>query len=189
MGSCIRKANNQAVYIQGQLTNAFDNESFYQQHEDMQPYRKDFDRLMLNGYHLSLLFKAFVKIDQDLSGEISTWELLEFLHLERTKFTKRIFRIFDEDGSGQIDFREFCMSLWNYATLGKNQLIMFAFDLYDNDGSGQIDRREFHRAMRLMNRKQNLNLSDGEIALLFKDGAHTPPQTRCCSRTASTLHS
>jgi len=34
------------------------------------------------------------------------------------------------------------MSLWNYATLGKNQLIMFAFDLYDNDGSGQIDFRE-----------------------------------------------
>ena len=55
--------------------------------------------------------------------------MLEYLHLERTKFTKRIFRIFDEDGSGQIDFREFVIALWNYCTLGKPALIMFAFDL------------------------------------------------------------
>lgn len=48
-------------------------------------------------------------------------------------------RIFDEDGSGSIDFREFVMSLWNYCTLSKAALIMFAFDLYDNDNSGEID--------------------------------------------------
>lgn len=48
-------------------------------------------------------------------------------------------RIFDEDGSGTIDFREFVMSLWNYCTLSKAALIMFAFDLYDNDNSGAID--------------------------------------------------
>jgi len=145
MGGCLhRAATNNAIYAaaSNHFNTTMDCEAFYNEHKDFLPYKKDFDRLMLKGYHLSLLFKAFVKIDQDLSGEISTWELLEFLHLERTKFTKRIFRIFDEDGSGQIDFREFCMSLWNYATLGKNQLIMFAFDLYDNDGSGQIDFTE-----------------------------------------------
>lgn len=31
------------------------------------------------------------------------------------------------------------MSLWNYCTLSKAALIMFAFDLYDNDNSGEID--------------------------------------------------
>ena len=98
MGGCLRKQVNSVVYISGQRTNAYDNESFYKLHEEVRPYKKDFVRLMLSGYHLSLLYKSFVKIDQDLSGEISTWELLEFLHLERTKFTKRIFRIFDEDG-------------------------------------------------------------------------------------------
>lgn len=51
-------------------------------------------------------------------------------------------RIFDEDGSGSVDFREFVMSLWNYCTLSKAALIMFAFDLYDNDNSGEIDLTE-----------------------------------------------
>lgn len=51
-------------------------------------------------------------------------------------------RIFDEDGSGSVDFREFVMSLWNYCTLSKAALIMFAFDLYDNDNSGEIDLAE-----------------------------------------------
>ncbi|CAN0051565.1 unnamed protein product, partial [Ectocarpus sp. 12 AP-2014] len=78
-------------------------------------------------------------IDEDKSGEISLWELFEALDMKQSKFTKRIFRIFDEDGSGSVDFREFVMSLWNYCTLSKAALIMFAFDLYDNDNSGEID--------------------------------------------------
>ena len=53
--------------------------------------------------------------------------------LQPSKFTKRVFSIMDEDGSGEIDFREFVIALWNYCTLGKAALILFAFDLYDND--------------------------------------------------------
>lgn len=34
------------------------------------------------------------------------------------------------------------MSLWNYCTLSKAALVMFAFDLYDNDNSGEIDMVE-----------------------------------------------
>ena len=45
-----------------------------------------------------------------------------FLDVERARFTKRIFSIFDNDKSGQIDFREFVLSIWNYCTLGKSSL-------------------------------------------------------------------
>ena len=37
---------------------------------------------------------------------------------------------------------QFVIALWNYCTLGKPALIMFAFDLYDQDGSGKIDFKE-----------------------------------------------
>ena len=113
---------------------------------------------------MTRLFEVYCKIDQDLSGEIATWELLEFLHLERTKFTKRIFRMFDEDGSGQIDFREFTVSLWNYCTLGKPALIMFAFDLYDRDGSGAIDFGEVEQMLKeVYGRKYDNNVQAATI--------------------------
>ena len=51
----------------------------------------------------------------------------------------RAFSLFDEDKSGELDFREFVISLWNYCTFDKNDLVKFAFDLYDMDQSGIID--------------------------------------------------
>lgn len=43
------------------------------------------------------------------------------------------------------------MSLWNYCTLSKAALIMFAFDLYDNDNSGEIDVMEVELLLREVN--------------------------------------
>ena len=68
-------------------------------------------------------------VDVDGSGTIEVAELLAFLDVEKTKFSKRIFCMFDEDNSGQIDFREFVLSCWNYCTLGRSTLMLFAFDL------------------------------------------------------------
>ena len=44
----------------------------------------------------------------------------------------------DEDQSGEIDFREFVIAIWNYCSFTKSALILFAFDLYDIDNSGTI---------------------------------------------------
>jgi len=72
-------------------------------------------------------------MDKDSSGSISVLEMLNFLDVDRTKFTKRVFSTFDADRSGKIDFREFVVTLWNYCTLGRSSLIHFAFALYDHD--------------------------------------------------------
>ena len=60
------------------------------------------------------------------SNSIELAELLAFLDLDRTRFTKRIFTMFDEDSSGLLDFNEFVLSLWNYCTLSKASLELFA---------------------------------------------------------------
>jgi hypothetical protein len=60
--------------------------------------------------------------DMDGSGSIALAELLTHIDLERTAFTVKIFSIFDDDKSGEIDFKEFVMSLWNYCTLTKSTL-------------------------------------------------------------------
>lgn len=105
-------------------------------------HRADFEGLLLQESDVGFLFKLFKEIDSDNSGEVSMTELLNFLELPRTPFTKTVFTIMDEDKSGQIDFREFVVASWNYCTLSKGALVMFAFDLYDRDHSGVMDRSE-----------------------------------------------
>jgi len=68
------------------------------------------------------LFHAFKKFDMDGSGSIGLVELLTQLDLPRTKFTEKVFSIFDDDGSGEIEFKEFVLSVWNYCTLTKGNL-------------------------------------------------------------------
>ncbi|GBG33868.1 Calcium-dependent protein kinase 1 [Hondaea fermentalgiana] len=101
-----------------------------------------FRTIGLNERHVEKLYRGFSKIDKDGSGELSLFELLDHLKVSKTPFTKRVFSIFDEDGSGSIDFREFVLSTWNYATLTKSTLIIFAFDLYDGDESGSMELEE-----------------------------------------------
>ena len=76
-----------------------------------------FSAMQLSKREIKKLYYIFKKVDVDGSGSIGLAELLTHIDLERTRFTERIFSIFDEDGSGEIDFREFVLSLWNYCTL------------------------------------------------------------------------
>ena len=94
------------------------------------------------------LYSIFRCVDVDNSGSIALSELLAHIDLPRTSFTEKIFSIFDDDKSGEIDFKEFVMSLWNYCTLTKNTLDVFAFDLYDKDGSGELSAPEIARMTR-----------------------------------------
>jgi Ca2+-binding EF-hand superfamily protein len=114
----------------------------YIENPQLASWMKEFHSLALTDRAVFQFWQIFKKIDMDGSGSIEIAEMLVHFDIERTKFTKRVFGIFDEDGSGEIDLREFIMALWNYCTLGKSTLIIFAFDLYDKDGSGIIDSEE-----------------------------------------------
>jgi len=111
-------------------------------------HKQDFEALLLRESDVGLLFKLFMQIDEDESGEVSMTELLTFLGLQQNKFAQSVFAIMDEDKSGQIDFREFVVAAWNYCTLSKGTLVMFAFDLYDDDHSGFIDGEEVEAMLR-----------------------------------------
>eukprot|EP01032_Pedospumella_encystans_P031606 gene31606-35683_t len=107
-----------------------------------QEWMSQFQAMQLSKSEVRTLYYIFARVDFDKSGQIALAELLAHIDLERTRFTERIFSIFDADGSGEIDFREFVLSLWNYCTLTKATLDMFAFDLYDKDGSGELSGKE-----------------------------------------------
>jgi len=90
--------------------------------DEFQEWLRQFEVMQLSKSEIRKLFYIFSAVDVDKSGQIGLAELLAHIDLERTRFTERIFSIFDEDGSGEIDFREFVLSLWNYCTLTKATL-------------------------------------------------------------------
>eukprot|EP01032_Pedospumella_encystans_P023367 gene23367-26451_t len=98
--------------------------------------------MQLSEKEVRKLFNEFRKVDMDNSGSIGLPELLAHLDLPVTDYTQKVFSIFDEDRSGEVEFKEFVMTLRNYCTLTSSTLEMFAFDMYDSDGSGEISPNE-----------------------------------------------
>lgn len=117
--------------------------NIYFREPQLAQFRPLFEAFQLNPRDIRRLYEVFCTLDVDESGLVSTKELFGYLDSkESTKFCDRVFTLFDEDQSGQIDFREFVVALWNYCTLSHSSLIIFAFDMYDTDETGELSPSE-----------------------------------------------
>ncbi|KAG7389552.1 hypothetical protein PHYPSEUDO_010197 [Phytophthora pseudosyringae] len=128
--------------------------------------------LGLDHKHLFALHQIFSAMDKDKSGEINLLEFFDYigscsftcwvmaeegsliavvgvlLDLKRSRFSEKAFSVMDRNGSGEVDFIEFVLAVWNYCSFNHASLVRFAFDLYDVDGSGEIEHDEVVRCVR-----------------------------------------
>ena len=69
--------------------------SVYKKYPKLERWKGDFDALMVVDSDLEKLYTIFRDMDADGSGEVDLVEMIHYLRLDRTKFNKRVFSIFD----------------------------------------------------------------------------------------------
>lgn len=76
----------------------------------------------------------------------------------------RVLDIFDEDGGGDVDFKEFLVGLSTFSAKGHNEdKLKFAFKIYDIDRDGYISNGEMFLVLKMM---VGNNLEDSQLQQL-----------------------
>uniref|UniRef100_A0AAV2JIX9 EF-hand domain-containing protein n=1 Tax=Knipowitschia caucasica TaxID=637954 RepID=A0AAV2JIX9_KNICA len=63
------------------------------------------------------LDKRFKKLDLDESGELSVEEFMSLPELKDNPLLQRVIDLFDQDGNGEVDFREFLEGVMQFSDL------------------------------------------------------------------------
>ena len=92
---------------------------------------------------IARLGKRFRKLDLDNNGALSVEEFMSLPELQQNPLVQRVIEIFDQDGNGEVDFREFIEGVSQFSVKGDKQLkLKFAFKIYDVDKDGFISNGE-----------------------------------------------
>eukprot|EP00614_Pseudopedinella_elastica_P021331 CAMPEP_0172628264 /NCGR_PEP_ID=MMETSP1068-20121228/160735_1 /TAXON_ID=35684 /ORGANISM="Pseudopedinella elastica, Strain CCMP716" /LENGTH=359 /DNA_ID=CAMNT_0013438395 /DNA_START=12 /DNA_END=1091 /DNA_ORIENTATION=- len=86
------------------------------------------------------------------NGQIDKFDFWDYLDVQPTQYTDKLFELIDSDGSGKIDFSEYCSLLVTYCMFNQEDILRFAFDCFDADGSGEIDNEEFEDLIDMLNK-------------------------------------
>eukprot|EP00058_Branchiostoma_floridae_P017569 XP_002603057.1 hypothetical protein BRAFLDRAFT_63309 [Branchiostoma floridae] len=80
--------------------------------------------------------------------------------LERKEcLAKQIFRTFDRDGSGTVDFREFMCGMSALLRGTTPERLKWAFNMYDLDGNGEISMQELLHVLK----QEELELAETDL--------------------------
>jgi len=122
------------------------------------------------------LGKRFRKLDLDNSGSLSIDEFMSLPELQQNPLVQRVIEIFDQDGNGELDFKEFIEGVSQFSVKGdKMSKLKFAFRIYDIDNDGFISNGELFQVLKMMvgsnlKEQQLQQIVDKTIIYADKDG-------------------
>ncbi|KAJ1940024.1 calcineurin regulatory beta sub-unit [Linderina pennispora] len=97
------------------------------------------------------LHKRFSKLDRDNSGTIDKDEFFSIPQLANNPLSSRLIDIFDTDGGGDVDFKEFITGLSTFSSKGREEeKLRFMFKIYDMDRDGYISNGELFLVLKMM---------------------------------------
>ena len=70
---------------------------------------------------IARLGKRFRKLDLDNNGALSVDEFMSLPELQQNPLVQRVIEIFDQDGNGEVDFREFIEGVSQFSVKGDKQ--------------------------------------------------------------------
>ncbi|KAH6602303.1 hypothetical protein BASA61_001256 [Batrachochytrium salamandrivorans] len=77
---------------------------------------------------ITRLYKRFIKLDKDGSGSLERDEFLAIPAIASNPLAQRLLAVFDTNGSGDVDFKEFLTGLSAFSAKGKKEdKLHFAF--------------------------------------------------------------
>lgn len=98
---------------------------------------------LVDADEIRRLGKRFKKLDLDNSGALSIDEFMSLPELQQNPLVQRVIDIFDADGNGEVDFKEFIHGVSQFSVKGdKLSKLKFAFRIYDMDNDGFISNGE-----------------------------------------------
>ena len=103
----------------------------------------DFDGIR-HGYEN---FTAIPK-EKRIGGRIKFDLFCHVLRVEPITEYRKLFDLFDSESLGDVDFREFLLSMLNFVTVDKEVRIRFSFQMYDEGKSGFITQKEIEEILR-----------------------------------------
>jgi Ca2+-binding EF-hand superfamily protein len=114
--------------------------------------------------------------NDDDEEEEEGMDMLEFerlfkrIGIEDQSLIKKIFWIFDEDGSGDVDHKEIAIGLEMMNNTTYEEKIGKFFDLCDDDGSGSINKKEFYSLLKLnLNDYEDIKKLKTYVKEIFRD--------------------
>ena len=81
--------------------------------------------------------------------------------LQQNPLVQRVIDLFDSDGNGEVDFKEFIEGISQFSVRGDKQAkLKFAFKVYDMDRDGYISNGELFQVLKMM---VGSNLKDTQL--------------------------
>jgi hypothetical protein len=112
---------------------------------------------------LNCLFTAFRDIDADGSNTIRCDELFGYFRIDETPCNLKIFSFLNNEKELYLNFLEFCVVLWNFLTVDRNDYAHFVYVLYDSDSSGRIDSHEIIGMIETIHKNARSNPQTSQI--------------------------